>query len=219
MLQCLTSEMHEHPKIQRTLHAHPAGIDDHATTGNTQGKSGNVTTLTTHRSYLGVLLARTEKNDGQKVTLTNRMNASGQMPNTESMPNDNKSMKFLNQLMPNLLQEHLLIEMDANWVKPMKKQLLEPIRLSEVYISLLPLHRLVPVKAFLLKLDSHPPQEMEPVEAFPLKLVPTLLQIDEHEDQINSHENAEHGKKQVTTRPVLPTGLTLTSDGLSDFSG
>ena len=165
------------------------------------------------------MLARTETNDGQKVILTNRTNANGQMPNIGSMPNDNKFMKFLNQLMPNLPQEHLLTVMDANWVKPMKKQLLEPIKLNEVYISLLPLHRLVPVKAFLLKLDSHPPQEMEPVKAFPLKLVPALLQIDEHEDQINSHENAEHGKKQVTTRPVLPTGLTLTSDGLSDFSG
>ena len=156
------------------------------------------------------MLARTEKNDGQKVTLTNRMNANGQMPDTESMPNDNKSMKFLNQLMQNLLPEHLSIEMDANWVKPMKKQLLKLIRHSELHINRLPLHRLVPVKAFPLKLDSHPPQEMEPVEAFPLKLVPALLQIDEHEDQINIHENAEHGRKQVTTRPILPIGAIST---------
>ena len=138
------------------------------------------------------------------------MNANGQTPPTGSMPNDDKSMKFLNQLMPNLPPVHLLTEMDANWVRPMKKQLLKLIRLSEMYINRLPLHRLVPVKAFPLKLDSHPPQEMEPVEAFPLKLVPALLQIDEHEDQINIHENAEHGRKQVTTRPIHPIGATST---------
>ena len=157
-----------------------------------------------------MLLARIEKNDGQKVTLTNRMNANGQMPHIESMPNDDKFMKFLNQLMPNLPLVHLLTEMDANWVRPMKKQLLKLTKLSELHINPLPLHRLVPVKAFPLKLDSHPPPEMEPVEAFPLKLVPALLQIDEHEDQININGNAEHGKKQVTTPPIHPIEVTST---------